>query len=195
MTPVSNTNTAALRIVEQIANRTETEKVQPHGETSVMIAAANGLDVETDSPDPSHRARLKIDESVFSVQHIDITERKMKLFEDVGEALGISEDGYDTPLAYATALRIEVNAILEDEDGRGWQIIREIEKELGLDDLGMTLDEVISAIANPDGASDRKLTDALEEMFNGDEKEKDNEKATEELERKLDEFGRYDRFF
>ncbi|RLQ88453.1 hypothetical protein [Notoacmeibacter ruber] len=196
MLPISSSNNVvALRLVEQIGVRQPAENNDGQDRSTSMIAVSQGLSIESASSGTSQNARHRISESVFDASHIDVTEQKMKLFTDVGEALDIREDDFDTPLAYATALRIKVNELLEDETGLGREQIRTIEKDLGLDELGFTLEDVINAIANPDGESDEKLYDALDEKYNGPEEQKETEDASEDLSRKLDEFGRYDAFF
>ncbi|RLQ88454.1 hypothetical protein [Notoacmeibacter ruber] len=164
MTPISSRVAgSALALIRQ---GTEEPKPKLLDQTIGMIAAENGLDVETTVNELTNRAEMRISESIFSVNHIDINERKLKLFEEVGEALNVDQDDFDTVSAYASALRVEVAKILRDPMGE--KIIREIEEELGLDELGVSLDEVISAIANPDGEADAKLTEALDKKYNGD---------------------------
>lgn len=102
---------------------------------------------------PSQRNPIAF-ESIFSVNHVDANEMKVNLMERVGKAFGIELDDF----ADAGAMAKVIDGLISEMDlGQ----ITAIEKELGLDELGVSLNEVLDAMHEPGGAADQKLDAAL----------------------------------
>jgi hypothetical protein len=95
-------------------------------------------------------------ESIFSVNHVDATEMKVNLMERVGKTFGLELDDF----ADAGAMAKVIDGLIKDMD-KGQ--IAAIEKELGLDELGVSLDEMLDAMKEPGGVADQKLDAALRE--------------------------------
>ena len=96
-------------------------------------------------------------ESIFSVNHVDANKLKVNLMERVGKAFGLDLDDFDSAGSMARSIN-EIVAKMEPA------AIREMEKDLGLDDLGVSLRDVLDAMEEPGGDSDRKLDAALHEQ-------------------------------
>jgi hypothetical protein len=103
--------------------------------------------------------------------------------------LGVNEDSYASPREYASALRQAVSKIKTQPN---WQAtIAGIEKELGLDKLGVSLETVIDSIANPDGESNKALTEALERQIAKGNAGTDGGEAVQPFAVEINEIGLY----
>ncbi len=129
---------------------------EPEGENnSVSLAAiTNGLSAKTGVTGPETQAQSKITDTLSAAS---LTQYKLMLYKRVGDELGVKEEDYATPQQYASALKDVVRQINAQKDGRA--VILRIEHDLGLDQLGVSLDTVISSIDDPKAA--KTLDDAL----------------------------------
>lgn len=155
-------NSIALQILR--ADRTpsaSTAEQQPAGRD--LIAVANNLNKASDRPGADAT------EDIFSIHHIDANQLKIRLFERVGEQFGIDMDDHESLASYGEAIR-EAVALLRQYPG-GYIQLEEIEKKLGLNELGVSIDTVINAIIDPDGRHDDKLEEALKRKTGEDVKE------------------------
>jgi hypothetical protein len=103
------------------------------------------------------QAQGKINESMFSVNNTDATQMKARLFERVGKEFGIKQEDYDSLSSYGSAIKIA----LDDLKQKSPSSIAAIEKKLGLDELGVSLETVVNAIIDPQGSDDDRLDAAL----------------------------------
>ncbi|MBO6813440.1 MAG: hypothetical protein JJ891_01175 [Rhizobiaceae bacterium] len=108
-------------------------------------------------------AEARIADNFFSMSYRDTNEIKMQIFERLGEKLGLEMKSYEDPGSFARDLRLAVQEIRRKEGGES--LLKEIGHELGLDKLGVTIDDVINAIDEPDGEADNRLTKAIEEEY------------------------------
>jgi hypothetical protein len=162
MTAISSVNATALAILQR--------PVSPLGPaedartTAVrLVAAANGVAPEQISGADLEASRRRSEvEAMFSVNAPNLNQMKLDLYKRVGEALGIDQSKYDSMPAYWLALKITVAKVLEQENGAA--ILRGIERDLGLNKLGVSLETVIDAIVDPD--ANKELTEALEDQIN-----------------------------
>lgn len=146
------TQNAALLILQstQQANiQSDQEKVEPD-----LVAVANGAKVSSQTqPDPS---ASKISDTIFSVNHVDAQSMKLDLYRKTGEALGVDQDDFEDIGEYADALRQAVGKL--KIEGKS---LRPIEKELGLDKLGISLEDLIDSMTQPNSDVTKKLETAL----------------------------------
>ncbi|WP_062231859.1 hypothetical protein [Aureimonas sp. N4] len=92
-----------------------------------------------------------------------VTQVKLKLFERLGEALGLKVEDYASLGSYARAVRGAIEATRQQEGGAA--ALKAIEQTLDLNKLGMTLDTLIGAMEEPEGEADRALEKALAEFL------------------------------
>jgi hypothetical protein len=157
MTPVSSATTALL-ILQQPTVASGAAQSPATG--TDLTAIANGQAVQG----PSASTSAQTADALFSVNSPNLNKLKMDLFKRVGEALGVKESDYATPEDYGAALKKAVGQMKLDPNGQ--QEIAGIEKDLGLDKLGVSLDTVINAIVDPKGDDAKKLDAALEKQIN-----------------------------
>jgi len=88
---------------------------------------------------------------------------EVKLFQKVGQVLGVDETTYASATDYANALKQAVGN-LKLAAGQSWSLVEKgLEHQMGLDKLGVSLDTVINAIAG-DGGSQDAVRKALEKQ-------------------------------
>lgn len=132
-----------------------------------LLASANGVAGLT-SGSPMTQAQGKINQSMFSVNNLDATQMKARLFERVGKEFGINQDDYDSLFSYGSAIK----TALEDLKQKSPSTVTAIEKKLGLDELGVSLDTLVNAIVDPQGSDGDKLDAALAKKLGEDAKGK-----------------------
>lgn len=160
-------NSMALQLLQQTPVLSPVPaKTLPSGD--VLLSAANGVAISGAS-NPQMQAKTKITESYFD-NGVDLQGLKLHLFRQLGDELGVAMDDFKDPSAYAAALRHAVATIrLKSEDG-GVSFFADIEKKLGLDKLGIGIDNLINAIDDPDGQAAKKLDQALRQATGEDVK-------------------------
>lgn len=124
-----------------------------------LVATINGAASPAGSP--LTQAQGKINESMFSVNNTDSTQMKARLFERVGQEFGIKQDDYKSLFAYGSAIKKAV----DDLKQKSPSAITQIEKKLGLDELGVSLDTLVNAIVDPQGSDGDKLDAALKKYL------------------------------
>lgn len=176
-------NTAALSVLRQAASLSPSA-AQERPQQDALLAAANG------STGVGHlsQTRGKIAEALFDRSTPDVTEMKVHLYERLGKEFGISMADFDTPRAFGAAISEKISQIKRDANGA--LILSELEKKLGLDKLGISLDTLVDAIINVGGDSDKKLTEAIKKKMADDSG--DGQHATKSIPQlKSDEIGLY----
>jgi hypothetical protein len=101
------------------------------------------------------RAKEKIETYLFDVSHVSVNELKLDLMERLGEALGLKQEDGESGFSWGRKLE----TILSTMDYAGK---RALEKEIGLDELEISIDTLISAVKNPYADDSERLKAALE---------------------------------
>ena len=126
------------------------------------LADISGISGFAGSGSPLAQARAKISDAMFSVNRPDPTAMKVRLIERLGEEFGIKQSDYTSMASYGADIKRAVEA-LKAKPGSA-QIIIQIEKKLGLDKLGISLDELVDATIDPTGDGNKKLNAALKKQ-------------------------------
>jgi hypothetical protein len=159
MTSVPPIASAALQILQQSSlNQAASDKTEPSTANGIL-AAANG--VSSAGSSATDQARKKVSEALFDQSVPDVNKLKIHLMERLGAEFGISYEDFETASAFGTAIQ-RLMGEMRYEAG-GLARFREIERKLGLDELGISLDEFVSAIIDPDSSEGEKLDKALGE--------------------------------
>lgn len=188
MTSIPTIGNAALLILQRSAS--SGDEAGARDMTVTMAAAENGLSADALSGMETNddRIRAEVTEKMFSVSHVSVQEKKIDLIERTGKALGIDKSDYASDAEFSRAMR-DVFENLKTQ-ANGWQFIREIERDLGLDELGVSLEDVIDAASDPDGKSGDRLEAALGRRYGADEEDEEKD-GTTQLSIRLDDIGRY----
>ena len=98
----------------------------------------------------------KVAEAMFGVNNTNITKQKLDLIDNTAKALGVNKDDYASRDDFVDALQKAFSQLKIDG---GDAAVHGLEKQLGLDKLGVSLQDVIDSAKDPE-AND-KLTKAL----------------------------------
>jgi hypothetical protein len=157
MTTVTSTNSAALLILQQTASIRPSQQLDAG--SGDMLAVANGISEQVSSNQQQTQAQSKISESLFSVNHVSINKLKMDLIDRTGKALGVDQADFASREDFVDAMQ---KALGKLKMVGGDDAVRGLEKELGIDKLGVSIQDVIDSAKDPE-AND-KLTKALEKQ-------------------------------
>ncbi|KUM28376.1 hypothetical protein AU467_34855 [Mesorhizobium loti] len=145
----------------------QTPALTPRSAADSLVASINrasGSD-HSGSGSPLTQGQAKISQSMFSVNSLNVTATKVRLMERAGKEFGIDQADFESVTSYGSAVKNAVEALKRQSPSA----IAEIEKQLGLDQLGVSLDTLVNAIVDPQG-SDR-LDAALEKQVGDDGKD------------------------
>lgn len=112
---------------------------------------------------PLMQAKPTAPASKFSLDNLNITATKVRLMERAGNEFRIDQAEYDSVSSYGTAIKNAVEALKRQSPSA----IAEIERQLGLDQLGVSLDRLVDAIADPRGSDSKRLDAALKQHADG----------------------------
>lgn len=172
MSTTARLNSAALFILQEAGAHTASgNEAQSSGGN--LIAAANGISIPSVSGAQS-QAKAKISDALFD-NSVDVQQMKVNLMRRLGEELGVNMDDFERPAEYASAIRDIIGKIKAQPEGA--LFLAELEKKLGLDELGVSLDELVDAISSTDGEGARKLDAALRDKLGEDAKDAAQEGA------------------
>lgn len=192
MSAVSAIQSSAVLILQQMA-RPPASNDDARPSASALVAAANGVDDPNTSrgAGATQQARAKISEALFKPNAPSVTEMKLHLMKRLGEEFKIKLEDHATHTSFGRAIQAEINKIKMQPGGA--MMLAAIERKLGFDKLGFSLDTFVNAIIDPSGSDAKKVDAALKEhLGKSDEDEGDPEDAVAVLEALLhDEDGLY----
>ncbi|TGT70950.1 hypothetical protein EN802_21865 [bacterium M00.F.Ca.ET.159.01.1.1] len=99
----------------------------------------------------------------FSVDSLNITATKVRLMQRAGKEFAVDQADYDSVSSYGSAIKNAVEALKRQSPSA----IPKIERQLGLDQLGVSLDALVNAIVRPQGGDNDRLDDALRQHAGG----------------------------
>ncbi|TCQ14997.1 hypothetical protein [Rhizobium sp. PP-CC-3G-465] len=146
MTTVSSMNSAALLILQQTNSISATQ--QQKSVTDDLVAVANGIGGKIGATKQPSQTQSRISESMFNLNNVNVNKLKLDLIERAGKALGVDQNDYASKDEFVSAMQGALSKLKAQDDGQ--QAIAVIEKGLGLDKLGVTLEDVINSAKNPD---------------------------------------------
>ena len=173
MTLVSNPNSTALLILQKTNFNQVTDQKISLSSSDLAAASISAKSTIRVTAQPS-QAESKIAGALYSVNSVSVTEMKLDLIDRTGKALGVNQEDYASRDEFVDAMRRALGK-LKIEGGMAAVIA--LEKELGLDKLGVSVDDVIASAADPD--SNDKLTKALKEEAGILSDEEGNEEEVE----------------
>lgn len=185
MTSISDSRTAALLILHQ-PNAIFVSSEQKSATSDNMIAVANGYADRIGLTKQPGQAQSRISETMFGAGQVSVVAEKLKLIERAGQALGLRQSDYGSAEDFVKAAKDAVNKILRQPGGH--QIISQIEDDLDLNKLGISLDDLINSAADPEKRD--KVTAALEKKL-GKIKDHEDEDKPQSLLVSQDEAGIY----
>ncbi|MCJ8510280.1 hypothetical protein MUU53_20550 [Rhizobium lemnae] len=98
----------------------------------------------------------EVSDALFSVNSTNLTKSKLELIDRTAEALGVTRDDFSDNKDFVAAMR---DSLLQLKLKGGDQAILALERDLGLDELGIKITDIIDSASDPD--RDDKVTEAL----------------------------------
>lgn len=166
--------TAAQSIIAQVLQAAES-RPQP-GTPADNIAQSAAQSTKPKLETAATTAQSKLSQQLFSLDHQSVSKLKMQLFEQVGNALGINLDEFTKFDDFVAEVETAYRRILREA---GPLAIKAIERETGLDELGLTLRDVIASMKDPE--QNDKVSKALIEKYNLDGQGDDEETSRSSL--------------
>lgn len=90
---------------------------------------------------------IQVPEDLFSIHNVTPTEMRVSLYNRAGEALGLDMNNIDAD--FGADVRQAFEDLKSQSDGA--EKLEEISRNLDLDELGISLDQLTRAIEEPDG--------------------------------------------
>ncbi|WP_374890270.1 hypothetical protein [Ensifer soli] len=156
MTRISGTASAALLILQQAGPVAAAAAAGSAGDD--LVAIANGRTPRIGASTQPTQAQSAISEKMFGLDNVNVNKQKLDLIDRTGKALGVNQDDYASRDDFVDAMR-KAYGRLQLEGGP--QAVMQLEKELGLDRLGVSLADVIESAGDPE--KNDRLTRALED--------------------------------
>ncbi|MBP2559505.1 hypothetical protein J2T08_000190 [Neorhizobium galegae] len=123
----------------------------------------------------ARRARDKITSALFGVTRTDPNELKIELVDRLAAKLGIDTDEARSSYKLGKALEDALKEMAPDEIG-------ELVEDLGLEDIGISMDTLLASIKNPYGDDNQRLMDGLNRKANGGKLDTEVERVVQRLE-------------
>jgi hypothetical protein len=163
MSSIPSLASSAITILER-ANAAFASKEASPPAGGDLLKIANGL--VSGSSGLTALAQAKVNEALFDRGTPDVHEMRVRLMERVGDALGLKPEDFDTVSAFGSAVKDKIAEIKRQPNGV--LALMKIEKDVGLDKLGVSLDEFADALIDPAGSAAEKLDAALEKKIDED---------------------------
>ena len=100
----------------------------------------------------------------FSLDSLNITATKVRLMQRAGKEFAVDQTDYDSVSSYGSAIKNAVEALKRQSPSA----VPRIERQLGLDQLGVSLDTLVNAIVRPQGGDNDRLDTALKQHAGGE---------------------------
>lgn len=157
-------------MLDSIEEQRKKDEEQRTGKKSDPVAEAR-----ISASEDARRARDKITTALFGVNSTDPNELKIELVDRLASKLGIDTDEARSSYKLGKALE----DALKDLGAAG---AAKLEEDLGLKDMGISIDTLLAAIKNPYGDDNQRLMDGLNRKANGGKLDTEVERVVQRLE-------------
>jgi hypothetical protein len=157
-------------MLDSIEEQRKKDEEQRTGKKSDPVTEAR-----ISASEDARRARDKITSALFGVTKTDPNELKIELVDRLAAKLGIDTDEARSSYKLGKALEDALKEMMPDEIG-------ELVDDLGLEDIGIWVDTLLSAIKNPYGDDNQRLMDGLNRKTNGGKLDTEVERVVQRLE-------------
>jgi len=167
---IPTTNSTALLILQQAQSAS-----QPPQSRSPLDVLAAPEQRTSSQPEPLklvNPVQSKLSEAIFSVNSVDINKLKLNLFDRAGDALGVDKTKYASPDDFIEAVQ---EAVRNLKLHGAYDVIKSVETDLGLDKMGISLDDLVDSATDPEANS--RVTKALERQLGKQDEQGDSNRA------------------
>lgn len=166
---------AATSLMQSVLDDINERSKKRQEETGAKPKVDPVIEAKISASEDARRAKDKIAEALFGLNQVDINEMRMDLIEQLGHELGIDVEKAKSSYSLGSAFEEAIKGL--DRSAK-----TKIEKTLGLDELGITLDHFVASVKNPYGDDNDRLKDALEKKAGGGSGLADSRKVLQRLE-------------
>ncbi|WP_105402285.1 MULTISPECIES: hypothetical protein [Neorhizobium] len=157
-------------MLDSIEEQRKKDEEQRTGKKSDPVTEAR-----ISASEDARRARDKITTALFGVTKTDPNELKIELVDRLAAKLGIDTDEARSSYKLGRALEDALKEMMPDKIG-------ELVEDLGLEDIGISMDTLLSAIKNPYGDDNQRLMDGLNRKANGGKLDTEVQRVVQRLE-------------
>ena len=162
--------TAMQSMLDSLEEQRKREEEQRTGRENDRVTEAR-----ISASQEAKRAQEKIASALFGSNNTDPNQLKMDLLERLAKKLGIDTDEARSSFKFGKAVEDIVKDMQPDE-------LRELAEDIGLSDLGVSMEVLIAAIKNPYADDSQRLNDALTKKANGGKIGVDVERVLQRME-------------
>ena len=157
-------------MLDSIEEQRKKEEAERSGKERDLVSEAR-----ISASEEARRAEDKIASALFGVNRTDPSALKIELIDRLAGKLGIDTDEARSSFKLGKALEDALKDMLPDEAAK-------LAEDIGLDEIGISMETLLSAIKNPYGDDNQRLMDALTKKANGGRLDTEVERVVQRLE-------------
>lgn len=165
----------ATNLMQSILDEAEERNKKRQEETSTKPKTDPMVEAKMAASEEAKRARDKIATALFGTGQIDLNQMRLDMIEKLSEKLGIDMEEAKSSYSLGSAFEEAIKAL---DPG----MINKLEKQLGLDEMKITLTQFAAAVKNPYGDDNERLKNALEKKAGAGSDLVDTRKVLQRLE-------------
>lgn len=171
ITLVSSLKFGAVEIMQQNVERREKQKNIPKSASDAIVQSAHDNAPSAAKEQTGYdKIRNKLaGAEVFDSSRITKQELKIKFFKEVAKAFGFDlDEGGEDLKNMANKLSAAMRDMKQNDPAAYHELLDKLAKKLGLDKLGIDVEDIVSAFADPTSDAARKVDRALDAAMNSD---------------------------
>ena len=187
LTPVQNLKFASVRILQETIDIAEKKNAKPATLTQkIFKAKEEGSNLKVEEKSNYDKIRDKIARAtIFDSSRMSKEELKAKILRELAKSVGVDIDkGGDNLKDLGLKIRNTLEKMKLEDPDRYKRLIEELNKRLGLDKLGLSVEDFIAAITDPGSDKAKELDKKLDAILNDGEGE--SSKVLEEIQEQLE---------
>ena len=187
LTPVQNLKFASVRILQETIDIAEKKNAKPATLTQeIFKAKEEGSNLKVEEKSTYDKIRDKISRAtIFDSNRMSKEELKAKILRELAKSIGIDIDkGGDNLKDLGLKIRNWLQNLKSQDPDAYRRLIDELNKKLGLDKLGLSVEDFIAAIVDPGSDKAKELDKKLDAILNDGEGE--SSKVLEEIQEQLE---------
>lgn len=171
LTPVQNLKFASVKIMQETVDQLEKAGKKPASLTENIInAQQSSSPLKAEEKSTYDKIRTKIaGATVFDSSRTTKEELKAKILRELAKSVGVDIDKGGKDLKdLGRKIKLSLEALKAEDPAKYQEFIDELNKKLGLDKLGLSVEDFVEAIINPDSDKAKKLDEKLDAILSDD---------------------------
>lgn len=194
LTPVQNLKFASVKIMQETVDHLEKANKKPASLTeNIMNAQQGSSPLKAEEKSTYDKIRSKIaGATVFDANRTTKEELKAKILRELAKSVGVDIDkGGNNLKDLGRKIKVSLEELKAEDPAKYQEFIDKLDKKLGLDKLGLSVEDFVEAIINPDSDKAKKLDEKLDVLLGDDKTDGSNtidevKQALEKLEEASD---------